>query len=101
MNYEIIIRPEAESDLNEAFHWYEEQSPGLGLEFLRCVDAAFDIIQRNPVLYQKIYKEIRRALTHRFPYGIFYIIAENKIIVLAVFHAKRDPELLKERYSTS
>lgn len=100
MNYEIIIRPEAESDLTEAFHWYEEQSPGLGLEFLRCVDAAFDIIQRNPLLYQKIYKDIRRSLTHRFPYGVFYIIDENRIIILAVFHAKRDPELLKERYST-
>jgi len=47
--------------LTEAFHWYEEQSPGLGLEFLRCIDAAFDIITGNPELYQRVYKNIRRA----------------------------------------
>ena len=98
MNYQIIVRPEAESDLNKAFQWYEVQSPGLGLEFLRCVDDSFDVIQQNPLLYQKIYKDIRRSLTHRFPYGIFYIIDETKIIVLAVLHAKRDPGHLKERH---
>ncbi len=97
MNYEIIVRPEAEGDLKEAFYWYEEQNPGLGLEFLRCVDAAFDILKRNPKIYQKIYKNIRRTLTRRFPYGVFHIIEGNKVIIIAIFHAKRDPGLLKER----
>ena len=98
MKYKIIIRPEAEDDLEEAFQWYEEQNPGLGLEYLLCIDAAFDIIIiRNPKLYQKVYKNIRRALPRRFPYGIFYIIEDDKIIVLAVLHAKRDPRLLKKR----
>lgn len=45
-----------------------------------------------------IYRELRRALTRRFPYGVFYIVEETKIIVFAVFHAKRDPALWKERY---
>ncbi|MGD2089076.1 MAG: type II toxin-antitoxin system RelE/ParE family toxin [Candidatus Aminicenantes bacterium] len=97
MKYKIIIRPEAEDDLEEAFQWYEEQSPGLGLDFLRCIDAAFDIITGNPELYQKVYKNISRALPRRFPYGIFYIIEDDKVFVLAVLHAKRDPKLLKER----
>jgi plasmid stabilization system protein ParE len=99
MNRNIIIRPDAEIDLEESFQWYQEQSPGLGLEFLRCVDAAFDMIIENPRLYQNVYKNIRRTLTRRFPYEIFYIIEEDKIIVLAVLHAKRDPELLVERAS--
>lgn len=97
MKYRIIIRPEAETDLSGAFHWYEEQNAGLGLEFFRCVEAAFDTIIRNPELYRKVYKDIRRALTSRFPYGVFYLIDENKVIIIAVFHAKRNPELLKER----
>ncbi len=29
MNFKTIIRPEAESDLEESFQWYQEQSPGL------------------------------------------------------------------------
>lgn len=97
MKYKIILRPEAENDLKEAFQWYEEQKPGLGLDFLLCIDASFDIIMGNPELYQKVYKNIRRALPRRFPYGIFYIIEKNKVIVLAVLHVKRDPALLKKR----
>ncbi len=93
---QIIIRPEAEVDLKDAFSWYEEQNPGLGLEFLRCIDACFDVILQSPTLFQTIYKNIRRALPHRFPYGIFYIVEENKVIVLAVLHAKRNPNLLKK-----
>jgi plasmid stabilization system protein ParE len=99
MNCQLIIRPEAENDLEESFLWYQEQSPGLGFEFLRCIDAAFETIMEYPDLYQKVYKDVRRALPRRFPYEIFYIIEGNKIVVLAVLHAKRDPELFKERAS--
>lgn len=97
MPYQIIIRPEAENDIIDAFDWYEARSPGLGLEFVRCIDASFDMILESPELYQYVYKNIRRALPQRFPYGIFYLIENEKIIVLAVLHAKRDPKLLKQR----
>ncbi len=97
MNYQIIIRPEAENDIEETFSWYEEQSIGLGMEFIRCMDAAIDLITRTPEIYQKVYKEVRRALIRRFPYGLFYLIENDKIIILALLHAKRDPQLMKER----
>jgi hypothetical protein len=32
----------------KAYFWYEEQEPGLGEEFLRCVDACIQLIRRNP-----------------------------------------------------
>jgi hypothetical protein len=35
----LIILPEAEQDVAETYIWYENQEPGLGEEFLRCVDA--------------------------------------------------------------
>jgi len=38
MDYELIIRPEAKSDLLDAFRWYQQQRPGLGLDFKLCVD---------------------------------------------------------------
>jgi toxin ParE1/3/4 len=98
LNPQIIITPGAEADLDDAFQWYEEKSPGLGEDFIHCVDASLTSIQYNPWQYQKVYKNIRRALTHRFPYGIFYIIEESRIVVLAVLHAKRDPKLWKMRH---
>jgi len=30
MNLELVIRPEAEADIAEAFDWYEKRVPGLG-----------------------------------------------------------------------
>jgi hypothetical protein len=44
MNYRLIIRPEAEWDLEDAFAWYELQEPGLGSEFVRAIG-------RNPLAY--------------------------------------------------
>ncbi len=35
MSYEIIVRPEAAREVQEAFDWYQEKTEGLGLEFLR------------------------------------------------------------------
>lgn len=39
MNYNLIIQPEAEYDIQDGFEWYESQNPGLGSEFVRAVDA--------------------------------------------------------------
>jgi len=97
MKQKLIIRPEAESDIQEAYAWYEDQSKGLGADFILCVDAALSLIQRSPELYAQVHKNIRRALTRRFPYGIFYIAEVDKIIVLAVLHVKRNPKHWQKR----
>jgi len=47
MTYKVIVRPEAEREIQEAFEWYEERSEGLGLEFLRVADACLSIAQRE------------------------------------------------------
>jgi plasmid stabilization system protein ParE len=93
----IIVRPEAEEDIKDAFLWYESQSPGLGTEFFRCIDASFSLISRNPELFAKIYQQIRRVLVRRFPYGIFYIFDNANIIILAVMHISRHPRRWQNR----
>ncbi len=98
MKRKLIIRPEAEKDLQEAYSWYEKQSKDLGADFILCVDAALALIQRSPELYVQVYKNIRRALTHRFPYTIFYTVGVDTIIVLAVLHVKRNPEHWQKRH---
>ena len=91
MTISLVIRLEAEQDLNEAYRWYERQFDGLGREFVICIDAALSVLQRTPKISPKIYKDIRRALIRRFPYGIFYILERDKVIVLAFLHTSRDP----------
>jgi len=92
MRRRIVIRPEAEGDLEEAYRWYEEQVPGLGSDFLLCFEEGLAKIERLPQGYPAVRKDIRRLLIRRFPYGIFYLLVEDSIIVLGVFHARRDPK---------
>lgn len=93
----VIISTEAESDLTQAYLWYEKQVEGLGGEFLLCVDACIQNITRGPKIFQKVHKNIRRALIRRFPYGIFYIEQPDYIMIIAVFHASRDPSRWQSR----
>ena len=83
MTYQVIVRPEAEREIQEAFEWYEERSEGLGLEFLRVADACLSIVQRNPEAYPIMHEEVRRALLRKFPYALFYLIREDTIVVIS------------------
>ncbi len=94
---ELIIRPEAEAEISEAFDWYEERVLGLGSNFILNLDAAFHTILRNPLLYPVLHNNIRRSLLRRFPYQVLFIYEDNRIVVLAVFHSKRNPKHWKHR----
>jgi toxin ParE1/3/4 len=93
----VKVLPEAESDITEAYQWYENKAKGLGLEFIRSIDARLHLIRRNPLAFVPIYKDVRRVLLRRFPYGLYYLVEDEWIAVLACFHAKRDPALLRSR----
>lgn len=97
MRYKVIVLPEAEDDLKEAFFWYEDKRAGLGYDFLLQVDAGINFINRNPEVHPIEYKRTRKHIIRRFPYKIIYLIEEEKIIILAVIHGKRRPGLIKKR----
>jgi len=67
-----IFAPEAEQDISQAYNWYEDRRPGLGEEFLSCVDAAVQAVCRRPEMYPFIYRSFRRIIVRRFPYSILY-----------------------------
>jgi len=48
VNYELLIRGKAKTDIRRAAKWYEYQQKGLGREFVAEVDAALIRIQGNP-----------------------------------------------------
>ncbi len=93
MSYTLIVRKRAESHIEKAFEWYEHKRKNLGNDFLQAIEEALNTIELNPESFQLKYKNIRAIYTKRFPYGIFYTIDKNKIIVLAVFHLSQNPKL--------
>jgi toxin ParE1/3/4 len=97
MKRSLLIRPEAAAEIQEAFAWYEGQSVGLGTAFRDSLGATLDRICENPNQYPAVHREVRRALMRRFPYGIFYLADEQQIVVLAVFHGRRNPKQWRKR----
>jgi plasmid stabilization system protein ParE len=92
MNYVLVFRPEVQEELNEAYSWYESQKPGLGDEFLDCLDETVNLICQMPESYAVTYRDIRRAIVRRFPYAVYYRIVSSRVIVTAIFHGRRDPK---------
>ncbi|HLY62031.1 MAG TPA: type II toxin-antitoxin system RelE/ParE family toxin [Terriglobia bacterium] len=91
----ILIRPADAADIAEAFRWYERQRLGLGDEFLAVVQFALENIEANPTLYSVVHRETRRLLLRRFPYGIFYRVYGECIVVVARMHGRRNSKRWK------
>jgi len=91
MAVSLILTPETEQDLAEAYAWYELRRVGLGEEFLGSVDACLRQICRSPLLGPIVDREFRRSLVRRFPYAVFYEYCGDALTVYAVLHTARDP----------
>jgi plasmid stabilization system protein ParE len=81
----------AEDEMLEAAFFYEQQSGGLGQDFLRKVQSALDEIGRHPTRWPKVRGDIRRRLIHRFPYAVLYADQPQEVVVVAIMHLRRHP----------
>jgi toxin ParE1/3/4 len=96
MKFEVVFRKEAKLDILEAIAWYEKRRIGLGDELFIALENEKHFIEQNPYHYEDKYKGIRKAITKRFPYIIYYKIeSESKVLVYAVLHMKRSSKLWK------
>jgi plasmid stabilization system protein ParE len=95
----VIIRPPALEDIAMAATWYEDQRSGLGEELVDKIVKAIGRAEDKPDLFRILRKrgEIRRVLTDRFPYRIFFSIIADTLYVLAVLHAARHDRHWKPR----
>lgn len=97
MSFQVVVEPSAKLDLKAAFEWYEDQQIGLGIEFLNSSENELKTLEENPEIYQVIFEGIRRSPIKRFPFGLFYVIRATKVHVIAIYHARRDPDGWKKR----
>lgn len=88
MSISFRTEVEASAELEEVAVWYEQQRPGLGLEFLEAVDDALEFIGHwphsgTPVPDVPPELPIRRAPVRRFPYQVVYVEIDDSIRILA------------------
>ena len=97
MTYRVVLRKEAQDDLDGAARWYEAQRPNLGNEFLDEAVSAFERIGGSPLSYPDAYRGLRRALLRRFPFAVYYRVEPQIVSVIAVMHSARSPNRWQAR----
>jgi plasmid stabilization system protein ParE len=87
----------AETELDDAVAYLEEQRPGLGAEFARDVAAAIQRIQDFPNAWPQLIEDVRRCQLRRFPYALIYRLRGDVATIYAVMHLKRRPAYWRDR----
>jgi plasmid stabilization system protein ParE len=82
----------AQAELQEAVEFYEAAENGLGARFLDEVEAVVARIITHPEAWTQMSPRTRRCRTHRFPYGLFYQIRTDEILIVSVMDLRRDPK---------
>ncbi len=88
---------EAEKELFDAALWYESKEIGLGKRFRDEVASVIDSIVTNPLLWREQSGGYRRVNCPVFPYYIPFFIREEKLIIAAIAHDRRNPGYWKTR----
>lgn len=97
MTLRVVVRPDAKRDIREARKWYRKISPLLADDFVAAVGEAINSATERPAAYQLVHRSFRRVILRRFPYSLFYDVMGDRLVIVAVLHQARDPELLEER----
>lgn len=97
MTLTVVFRRAALYESQEAAAWYEGRREGLGGEFLGEVERAIRMAAQQPERFPKMHGKIRCVRVRRFPYSVFFLPEASRLVVLAVFHARRDPLVWQAR----
>jgi len=94
---EIRLLDVAQQELDEAVEYYNQESQGLGDQFLLEVLAAFERIKKFQKAWHPYTENTRRCQTHRFPYGVIYQTLESEILIVAVANLHKRPGYWSDR----
>jgi plasmid stabilization system protein ParE len=87
----------AKTDAAGAIAYYNSEEPGLGSEFAAEVRKTLERILQFPNAWTSVSKRVRRCQVNRFPYGVFYSLKNDVVVVIAVLHNHREPRTWQTR----
>lgn len=94
----VIILPAALQDIQDAAYWYNSKQKDLGKKFTLKVRQKIGLIRKSPDIYMVRYDDVRAAIIDVFPFMVHFAIDRNVIVIYAVLHTSRTPDLWgKER----
>jgi toxin ParE1/3/4 len=87
----------AKEEMIEASVFYEASTSGLGAGFLDEAERVVNILREHPELGQPVGRGLRRALFHRFPFSLIYLVEVDTVVIVAVAHSRRRPDYWRDR----
>jgi plasmid stabilization system protein ParE len=89
--------PAAEAEYLAAVERYSKIDPQLGMAFVVEIENTIGRVRQFPEAWPPLPGNLRRALTHRFPYSVIYEVMADRIFIWAVVHASREPGYWRRR----
>ena len=90
--FQIVILDKAFQEIENARDFYENNQINLGTSFTKEVFSILEILESNPLLFPVKFNNMREAMIKKFPFVvIFEVLPNDEIIVLSVFHFRRNP----------
>ena len=94
----LVVRPAAEREIRTAASYYARVAgPWLRDSFLSEVDEAFASISATPHAFAVVDGDIRSTALVRFPYRVYYLVADPDVFVIGCLHMRRRPGLHRGR----
>ena len=86
----------AEADLLRGFRFYERTAGGVGWYFLDTLSAEIESLHLYAGVHRK-YLGYFRMLSRRFPYAVYYRIADDEVRVWRVLDCRRNPTWIRKQ----
>lgn len=101
--YKVTILPLAKLDIREAALWYNSKQRGLGKRFTLHIRQKTALLRQEPFATAVRFDDVRTAVLDVFPFMIHYTTDESKklIIISAILHTSRNPDLWKREHEKS
>lgn len=93
----VIIRSEADADIQAIYDELETAQSGLGRRFIATLRGALERIESMPEMYGMVWRDVRAVRLRRFQYVLYYLVLSDCVEVLAVIHGSRDGSIWRSR----
>ena len=97
MMRKLVIREEAQRDLDEAIDWHKKNKKDRGRKFAVEIKKVLKLLQKMPKMHGIVIDDVRRATVKGSRYVILYRVTDTEVIVISIFHASRDPSNWQSR----
>lgn len=81
----------ARDEAREAALYYLGESPKTAAAFVEQLAAALAQLREAPTTWRPVEDGVRRYLLKQFPFGIYYSVEGDEIVVWAIMHLRRKP----------